>query len=300
MSEPLKITKKIVGYRVVTPEETKGVQEAEQSHFEEAIDKTTDTLVEKAFVELLDSTVTEETIKPLDNSFFERIEALKTKPELKRPRQLSSETYRLKPPHAEHAIYVHISDIIYEGKKHLFEIFFNCKNPANIMWVSAITLLLSEAFREAIVGTKDLVKIVNNLKEVCDANGGYFAVVGEKKKHVGSLIAEVGYILEAHIQKCNAWNYSESSHERPATEEEANAAFTFNLAEMKQAMESPNLKLPVTTLIKLSDKEVNPSWDRESYDETEITNPCPECGEQLSLMDNCLTCVQGCGWSKCS
>ena len=194
MKEPIKVTKKIVGYKVVAPKETNGVQEAEQSHFEEAIDK---------------------------------VETLVVKAELKRPRKLTSETYRLKPPHHEHAIYVHIADILHEGKKYPFECFFSCKNPANIMWVSTITLLLSEAFREAIVGTQDLSKIINNLKEVCDASGGYFASIGEKKKHVGSVVAEIGYILEDHVKECKAWNYSNNSHERPATEEEKEVVTTF-------------------------------------------------------------------------
>ena len=116
--QPVKINKKIVSYKVVTPEET-----------------------EQAFRELLNTTLTEETIKPLDNSLLERIDALKAKAELKRPRKLSSETYRLKPPHYEHAIYVHISDILYEGKKYPFELFFNCKNPENNIHSSDILLL---------------------------------------------------------------------------------------------------------------------------------------------------------------
>jgi hypothetical protein len=245
MKEPIKITKKIVSYKVVTPAE-----------------------VETAFVELLDTTVTEETIKPLDDSWFERVETLKVKAELKRPRRLPSETYRVKPPHYEHALYIHISDIIYKDKKYPFEIFFSCKNPANIMWVSTITLLLSEAFREAIVGTQDLSKIINNLKEVCDASGGYFASISEKKKHVGSVVAEIGYILEAHVKECNIYNYSQSSHERPATEEE------------KGVVGIP-YKEPVV----------------EGYPANATI--CKLCGvKAVVILDNCATCLD-CMDSKC-
>lgn len=28
-------------------------------------------------------------------------------------------------------------------------------------------------------------------------------------------------------------------------------------------------------------------------------NPCPECGEEMKLLDGCMTCVEGCGYSKC-
>jgi hypothetical protein len=234
MSEAVKITKKIVGYRVVTPEEQ----------------------------------VVDETIKPLDNSIFERIDSLKAKAELKRPRKLNSETYRLKPTHHEHAIYVHISDIIHEGKKHPFECFFSCKNPTNIMWVSTISLLLSEAFREAITGTNNLPKIINNLKEVCDASGGYFASIGEKKKHVGSIVAEIGYILENHVQECNAWNYSQSSYEKIATEEE--------------------------------EEEVGIPYNEpvvEGYPPNATI--CVVCGvKAVVILDGCKTCLD-CGDSKC-
>ena len=51
-----KIKTKIVGWKVVTPNEE-----------------------ETKFVELLDQTVSEDTIKPLDPSLFERIETLKAK-----------------------------------------------------------------------------------------------------------------------------------------------------------------------------------------------------------------------------
>lgn len=256
MSEPLKITKKIVGYRVVTPEESSDLAIKEETSLK---------FHESALHVTYPKEVADELCKQID------LETEKQK-ELKRPRKLTSETYRLKPPHAEHAIYVHISDIIYEDRKYPYEIFFSCKNPVNIMWVSSITLLLSEAFREAIIGTKDLSKIINNLKDVCDATGGYWAIVGEKKKHVGSLIAEVGYILEEHIDKCNAWNYSQSSHERPATKEE-------------KAWSSEFIK---------SAKFIN----RDYKLETKVTNPCPDCGSQLTKQAGCDVCL--CGYSKCS
>lgn len=31
-----------------------------------------------------------------------------------------------------------------------------------------------------------------------------------------------------------------------------------------------------------------------------VANPCPLCGEGMTKLDGCLTCVQGCGYSKCS
>jgi hypothetical protein len=249
MNEPIKVTKKITGFKVltkqeevVTPEETPTLEPTDKI---EISTKVTEVIDEAALAYLS-----------------------KAKAELKRPRKLSSETYRLKPPHYEHALYIHISDIIYEDRKYPFELFFSCKNPENIMWVSTITLLLSETFREAILGTNNLTKVINNLKEVCDASGGYFAGIGEKKKHVGSIVAEIGYILENHVKECHIWNYSNSSHERPATEAE------------KDAVELP-YKEPVV----------------EGYPANATI--CKLCGvKAVVILDNCATCLE-CMDSKC-
>jgi hypothetical protein len=263
MGNPVKLTKQIIGYKVVTPKE-----------------------VEQAFVELLDTTVTDETIKPLDKSLFERVDTLRVKAGLKRPRSLASETYRLKPAHYEHAIYVHISDITYEGKKHPFEIFFNCKNPENIMWVSTITLLLSETFREAITGNNNLTKVINNLKEVCDASGGYFATVGEKKKHVGSIVAEIGYILEDHVKECNAWNYENYSFQG----ETAKGAY-------EALRELDNLDYEEAGLVTTLESSSGDFLPIHATYKVKATNPCPDCGESMRISEGCLVC--NCGYSKC-
>ena len=28
-------------------------------------------------------------------------------------------------------------------------------------------------------------------------------------------------------------------------------------------------------------------------------NKCPQCGEELARTDGCVTCIHGCGWTKC-
>ena len=37
-----------------------------------------------------------------------------------------------------------------------------------------------------------------------------------------------------------------------------------------------------------------------SQDSSKPRDPCPECGEPMTKLDGCLTCVEGCGYSKCS
>lgn len=116
---------------------------------------------------------------------------------ISRPEILFGATYKIKPPAAEHALYVTINDMLLnEGTdkelKHPYEIFFNSKNMEHFQWVLALTRVMSAVFRKG----GDIGFIVNELKEVFDPKqGGYW----KKGKLVPSLVAEIGYVLEAHL-----------------------------------------------------------------------------------------------------
>lgn len=292
-----KIEQKIVGFKVV-----------QQSSFEANL------IGKLCYVgntqEELDKEITSRTIRTIDSSGY-RVEeegsVLDTKSwkfakeliskevdltkapkvkELKRPRRLDN-TWRLKPPYAEHALYVTLTAIELNGKKYPFEIFFNNgKDDAKPMWTNALTLSWSELFRQAIQHDFSLKNFIKNLKETPCSEGCYrvFMKEGEKPVFIKSIVAEIGYIIEEFTKECLAWNCSNSTHEVKSTEKEKKT--------IDKRMEEITLAQELTSFSK---EEVESLYE---FEEAKVTNPCPTCCEQLILMDGCPTCVS-CGFSKC-
>lgn len=287
MKEPVKITKKIVGYKVVTEE---GVTKIPDEQGVTYINPT-DTLVAQ-----LEELAELETTKDIAFKTAEAIN-LVIKPALKRPLRLDNE-WRLKPPYANHALYVRLNAITHEGKKYPYEIFFNTKEVKDIKWLNALTVTISTAFRTAIETGTSLQSLIDNFKESCDTESPYLSRVPEKPKFVNGLVAEIGLVIEEFNKECLAWNYSESSHERPATEEEAKAVTTlqdttqFKMFMEEQEEEPAFFGFCQEVVSETSTKEVDISI---SY--KVITNPCPDCGSQLTKQSGCDMCT--CGYSKC-
>ena len=253
-----KIESKIVGYKVAQQEEPKEP--------EVIIDGT----------EKIDLTQTNRN-ESIDLKSLQKLNL-----KLKRPLVCNSKTYRLKPPQTEHALYVTLSSIEQDEKQHPFEIFFNTKNPEHIEWTSALTLTISIAFRTAIETGSSLNGLISNLKETFGTSGSYLSKVPSKPKFVNGLVAEIGLVIEVFNEECLAWNCSNSTHEKPATEEEKQAVMSDNSF-------IKNTKLSVTDLSTIP----------------EITSlaaklpECKVCGEAaLIRLDGCLTCTS-CGDSKC-
>jgi hypothetical protein len=72
---------------------------------------------------------------------------------LERPESLIGETYKIKTPQSEHALYVTINDIVLNpGTEHElrrpFEIFINSKNMDHFQWIVALTRIISAVFRK--------------------------------------------------------------------------------------------------------------------------------------------------------
>src|SRR6056297_689941 len=116
---------------------------------------------------------------------------------LERPEMLIGATYKIKPPVAEHAMYVTINDIVLNhGTKHEarrpFEIFINSKNLDHYQWIVALTRIMSAVFRKG----GDVTFLVEELKAVFDPRGGYWKPGG---KFMPSIIAELGHIVEKHL-----------------------------------------------------------------------------------------------------
>ncbi|GAB3017475.1 TSCPD domain-containing protein [Bowmanella dokdonensis] len=120
--------------------------------------------------------------------------------QLARPEMLTGTTYKLKTPShvSEHSLFITINDIVLNpGTDHEsrrpFEIFINCKSMEHFQWIVALTRIMSAVFRKG----GDCTFIVEELRSVFDPKGGYW----NHGRYVGSLIAEIGDVIEQHLIK---------------------------------------------------------------------------------------------------
>src|SRR5512141_1321333 len=127
-----------------------------------------------------------------------KAEVIQMHEKVERPDTLIGATYKIKSPLFEHALYVTINDIVlnqgteYEMRRP-FEIFINSKNMDHFQWIVALTRIMSAVFRKG----GDVTFLVEELKAVFDPRGGYFKPGG---KFMPSIIAELGYVIEKHLQ----------------------------------------------------------------------------------------------------
>ena len=117
---------------------------------------------------------------------------------LERPEVLIGSTYKIKTPVSDHAMYVTINDILLNEdtpheQRRPFEIFINSKNLDHFQWIVALTRVISAVFRKG----GDTTFLVDELKAVFDPRGGYWQPGG---KFMPSTIAELGYVIERHLQ----------------------------------------------------------------------------------------------------
>ncbi len=229
----IKIEKKITGYNVVTEEDKAKAAEAE----------------------LLASQKT--------------AEILQLGEPLSRPEKLVGNTYKIKTPVTEHALYITINDVIMnEGTpqehRRPFEIFINSKNMDHFQWIVALTRVMSAVFRKG----GDVTFLVEELHSVFDPSGGYFKKGG---KYIPSLVAEIGEVLEQHLQEIGMLKKAEpDQHQKKLIEEKKT-----------QYMEK-NAHEPVNA-------EGFPAG----------AQLCNKCHTKAAIvMDGCLTCLN-CGESKC-
>ena len=110
---------------------------------------------------------------------------------LDRPGELEGQTYKLKWPDSNHAIYITINDIVIAGHRRPFEIFINSKNMEHFAWTVALTRMISAVFRRG----GDVSFVVEELKAVFDPRGG--AWMGGK--YVPSMLAAIGGVIEKHL-----------------------------------------------------------------------------------------------------
>ena len=110
---------------------------------------------------------------------------------LDRPEELEGNTYKVKWPDSEHALYITINDIVLNGHRRPFEVFINSKNMEHFAWTVALTRMISAVFRRG----GDVSFVVEELKAVFDPRGG--AWMGGK--YIPSILAAIGGVIEQHM-----------------------------------------------------------------------------------------------------
>ncbi len=188
---------------------------------------------------------------------------------------LEGSTYKIKTPLDDHAPYVTINDIILNpGTEHEqrrpFEIFINSKNMDHFQWIVALTRVMSSVFRKG----GDVTFLAEELQAVFDPKGGYFKPGG---KFMPSLVAEIGAVIEHHLQRIGMLAMPELSEQQQLMLDEKRAqaeALGRDRTEKKTENDADNSYPAGSTL-------------------------CNKCHTKaVIMMDNCATCL-ACGYSKC-
>ena len=190
--------------------------------------------------------------------------------EVQRPEFLIGATYKIKTPVSDHAMYVTINDIVlnegtpYEQRRP-FEVFINSKNLDHFQWIVALTRIISAVFRKG----GDVTFLVDELKAVFDPRGGYWQAGG---KFMPSIIAELGYVIEKHLQMIGLLKKQEPDEHAQKL-----------IAEKKAEFEERN-------------KQTD-AFSKSHFPEG--AQLCAKCSTAaVVMMDGCMTCLN-CGDSKC-
>jgi len=240
----IRIEKKIVGYEVVKKEEEAAAKAKAQA---EATERKKAKIIR----------MTEWVARP------EGMEALE------------GSTYKIKTPLDDHAMYVTINDIILNidtehEQRRPFEIFINSKNMDHFQWIVALTRLMSAVFRKG----GDVTFMAEELQAVFDPKGGYFKPGG---KFMPSIIAEIGAVIEHHLQKIGLMEKEELSEQQQLILGQKRAE-----AEADASARSKNQE----------DSESDGTYPASAT----LCNKCHT--KAVIIMDNCATCLS-CGYSKC-
>ena len=190
---------------------------------------------------------------------------------IERPDFLLGTTYKIKPPVAEHAMYITINDILLNEdtdheSRQPYEVFINSKSMEHFQWVIALTRVISAVFRKG----GDVTFLVEELRSVYDPNGGYFKKGGV---FMPSLVAEIGAVIEKHLKAIGLIESDEMSEMTRRILAEKRADFEARSSKATTAQESGDFPANATL--------------------------CGKCHTKaVIVMDGCNTCLS-CGDSKC-
>ena len=190
---------------------------------------------------------------------------------LDRPEKITGSTYKVKTPVTEHALYITINDVVMnEGTpqehRRPFEIFINSKNMDHFQWIVALTRVMSAVFRKG----GDVTFLVEELKSVFEPSGGYFKKGG---KFVPSLVAEIGEVVEQHLQSIGMLKLPGlDQHQQKLVDEKRTEYF---------------------------EKHAKAGEEMSAEGFPKGAQLCGKCNTKAAIiMDGCLTCLN-CGESKC-
>ncbi|NBQ85840.1 MAG: NrdJb [Methylophilaceae bacterium] len=190
---------------------------------------------------------------------------------LSRPDKLVGNTYKIKTPVTEHALYITINDVVMnEGTpqehRRPFEIFINSKNMDHFQWIVALTRVMSAVFRKG----GDVTFLVEELHSVFDPSGGYFKKGG---KYIPSLVAEIGEVVEQHLQEIGMLK--------------------------KSGLDEHQQKLVAEKKKEFLEKQAQTGAENNAEGFPAGAQLCKKCNTKAAIiMDGCLTCLN-CGESKC-
>ena len=190
---------------------------------------------------------------------------------LSRPDKLVGNTYKIKTPVTEHALYITINDVIMnEGTpqehRRPFEIFINSKNMEHFQWIVALTRVMSSVFRKG----GDVTFLVEELRSVFEPSGGYFKKGG---KFIPSLVAEIGEVVEQHLQEIGMLKKPGLDQHQQKLVDEKRTEYMETQAKHGEEVNADGFPKGAAVCLKCSTKAV-------------------------IMMDGCLTCLN-CGDSKC-
>ena len=199
-----------------------------------------------------------------------RAKVVRRTEEVQRPEMLIGSTYKIKTPVSDHAMYVTINDILLNEdtdreQRRPFEIFINSKNLDHFQWIVALTRIISAVFRKG----GDVTFMVDELKAVFDPRGGYWQPGG---KFMPSIIAELGYVIEKHLQSIGLLRKTELDPHQKKLIDDKRSEYE---ARKKQQDAFAKSHFP------------------------EGAQLCVKCSTAaVVMMDDCQTCLN-CGDSKC-
>ena len=262
----VRIQKKITGYSVATPEDSKAAAAA----------------------------------APADAARKPSADVIQMHERIERPDVLVGSTDQIKSPLVEHAMYVTINDIVLnDGTEHEqrrpFEIFINSKSMEHFQWIVALTRIMSAVFRKG----GDVTFLVEEMKAVFDPRGGYFKAGGV---YMPSLVAELGYIVEEHLKSIGLLHDPDMSDAQRALINEKRREYEDRSKKNADASARAQDAGPVGELLADQGRDgagedVAVTGDGTSFQPS--ATMCHKCATKaIVIMDGCATCLN-CGYSKC-
>ncbi|AVP99170.1 NrdJb [Ahniella affigens] len=263
----IKISKKIKGYAVVKPDDQKPAVDA----------------AEAAVVKHKD---------PDERMELRTAEVIQMTEQVERPDMLVGETYKIKSPLFEHALYVTINDIILnQGTPHEsrrpFEIFINSKNMDHFQWIVALTRIMSAVFRKG----GDMSFLVDEMKAVFDPRGGYFKQGGV---YMPSIVAEIGAVVEDHLKHIGLIHDPEMTEATRMLIAEKRAAYESTQKKKSPASAASTTEAPAAHIP--TDTSADANGDAKYPPSATMCHKCNT--KAMIIMDGCATCLS-CGYSKC-